>query len=387
MAPPNPVNLLESSSFLAAALRELLPQATETVTTVPSLYSFDSNARSGGRGNGLCPSSTVLEGELPIIDFWKLTCEDEEERAKTIGELGKACEEWGFFVVINHEVPQKLMDAMLEQLRQFFELPLEEKRRLSGSHFLDGIRCGTSFAVNPEVEKTRCWRDYLKVLVHPDFYSPDVPPGFRDIAEEYSRCVRKVMRVLLRAIFHSLGLEATEMEKQLEVDSGLQILTGNLYPPCPQPDIGLGMPPHSDHGLLTILIQNGIDGLEVEHAGNWIRVRGVPGALLVNVADHLEIITNGKYKSVLHRAAASAAATRISLAVPHGPPLPKVVVPAPKLVDDDGGWAKYRGLKYEDYLQIQQNSQLKGKSMLEVIRISPSGDEGFTCNGKQHLCG
>lgn len=75
----------------------------------------------------------------------------------------------------------------------------------------------------------------------------------------------------------------------MNLDSGLQMLAANLYPPCPQPDLAMGMPPHSDHGLLNLLIQNGVSGLQVLHNGKWINVSSTSNCFLVLVSDHLEV--------------------------------------------------------------------------------------------------
>lgn len=83
----------------------------------------------------------------------------------------------------------------------------------------------------------------------------------------YSSAVRKLARGLLEGISESLGLETGYIDKAMNMESSLQILTANLYPPCPQPELAMGLPPHSDHGLLTILMQNGIGGLQVNHGG------------------------------------------------------------------------------------------------------------------------
>ena len=101
--------------------------------------------------------------------------------------------------------------------------------------------------------------------------------------------VRELARELLRGISESLELEANYIEKALNVEQGLQVIAANYYPPCPQPESAMGMPPHSDHGLLTVLIHNGISGLQVQHQGKWVNVNGIPNSFLVNVGDHLEV--------------------------------------------------------------------------------------------------
>ena len=101
--------------------------------------------------------------------------------------------------------------------------------------------------------------------------------------------MRKVAGELLKGISKSLGLEEWYIDKTMNMDSGLQILTVNLYPPCPQPEYAMGLPPHSDHSFLTLLIQNGIGGLQVQHKGQWFDVNPIPNSILVNTGDHLEV--------------------------------------------------------------------------------------------------
>ncbi|KAE8687719.1 Flavonol synthase/flavanone 3-hydroxylase [Hibiscus syriacus] len=145
-------------------------------------------------------------------------------------------------------------------------------------------------------------------------------------------------------------------------------MAANFYPPCPQPELAMGLPAHSDHGLLTLLIQNQIGGLQVRHNGKWINIDPIPNSFLTNIGDHIEILSNGKYKSVLHRAVVNNRDVRISIAMPHGPALDTVVSPASKLVEDERNPPEYRAMKYREYLELQQGSMLNGKSCLEIVR-------------------
>uniref|UniRef100_A0A7N2M740 Fe2OG dioxygenase domain-containing protein n=1 Tax=Quercus lobata TaxID=97700 RepID=A0A7N2M740_QUELO len=79
----------------------------------------------------------------------------------------------------------------------------------------------------------------------------------------------------------------------------------NYYPPCPEPNITLGMPPHFDYGFLTLLLQDEVEGLQIQHQDKWVTVEPIANASVVNVGDHLEIFSNRKYKSVLHRVSAN----------------------------------------------------------------------------------
>lgn len=107
---------------------------------------------------------------------------------------------------------------------------------------------------------------------------------------EYCENSRKVAKKLLGAISESLGLEECAINDALALDSMLQIFIGNYYPRCPQPELAMGLPPHSDHGLITLLIQNEVGGLQLMHKQKWVDVNAVPNSLLVNTGDQLEVI-------------------------------------------------------------------------------------------------
>ncbi|XP_072982227.1 2-oxoglutarate-dependent dioxygenase 19-like [Typha latifolia] len=308
----------------------------------------------------------IVEEEIPAIDFDLLVNGAPDERSQVVRELGKACEDWGFFMVVNHGVPAKLRDSMMDAFKDLFGLTAEEKGEYLGRQVLDPIRIGTSF--NSQVEDVMYWRDYVKIFVHPVFHSPNKPPKFREISKEYTACTRVVGMELLKGIWNSLGLDDSQMGEALNLDSCFQILASNLYPPCPQPELAMGLPSHSDHGLLTILYQNGVNGLQVKHKGNWVHVKPLPDSYLVNTGDHMEIVSNGRYRSVLHRAVVSGESTRMSIVSLLGPNLDAVVEPSPHLVSIDRPLA-YRGIKYGDFMEQQQSSKLKDKSVLDLLRL------------------
>ncbi|KAK7385347.1 hypothetical protein VNO78_31063 [Psophocarpus tetragonolobus] len=303
---------------------------------------------------------------IPTINFSQLTSSNPNERSKAIQQLGEACRDWGFFLLINHSVSETLMEKVLRACQSFFDLTEKEKREYLGRELFDPIRYGTSF--NVTVDKTLLWRDYLKCHVHPHFNAPSKPPGFSETLEEYITKDRELVEELLKGISLSLGLEENYIHKKMNADLGSQLLVINCYPPCPKPELVMGLPAHTDHGLLTLLMQNELEGLQIQHSGKWIPVHPLPNSFLVNTGDHLEILTNGKYKSLVHRAVANTKGTRISVGTAHGPPLDHVVEPLPELVRDDNP-PSYQAIKYRDYMKLQQNHELNGKSCLDRIRI------------------
>ncbi|XP_023764743.1 2-oxoglutarate-dependent dioxygenase 19 [Lactuca sativa] len=328
--------------------------------SIPSIYAYSTNSNE-------YPASDPQDS-IPVIDFSLLTSPDPTLRCQVIQDLDKACTEWGFFQVINHGVPETLMNMVIKKSSEFFDLTDEEKKDFEEKDVRDPIRYGTSF--NTKKEKFFCWRDFLKLIVHPEFHSPNKPLGFSDVLFEYTKRTREVARGLLSGISTSLGLDHTCIEKALKLESSLQICIVNLYPPCPQPDLAIGLPPHSDHGLLTFLIENGIGGLQVKHNGQWVDVNNtLPGSFLVNTADHLEIFSNGRYKSVEHRAVVNNAFTRISVAVANGPSPDTAVRPAYELVDEERCPATFVPMKYKEYVEMQQSNKLYRKTCLDQVRV------------------
>ncbi|KAI3983220.1 hypothetical protein MKX01_005186 [Papaver californicum] len=297
-------DLIESTELISVPSKHALPAKPEDLTM-------------------LTEEEEVEQVNIPVIDFSLLTSGSPDQRSKIIEELRNACLRWGFFMVVNHGVPESLKEELINSCMNFFDLSPEEKSVYEGENgsdpcILDPIICGTNF--NPAAsENISFWRDYLRVLVHPVFNSPLKPESLSNVLSEYSKRSREVTKELLRAIMEGLGLELEDIEESLELNSGVQKFSANLYPPCPQPELAIGLPPHADRGLLTILVQNDVGGLQIKNKGKWVAVNAISNSIMVNTGDHMEILSNGKYKGVLHRAVVNNKKTRISLVMTNGP--------------------------------------------------------------------
>lgn len=308
---------------------------------------------------------------IPTIDLSFLRPKETSanDRANMIRRLGEACEDWGCFMVVNHGIPEDLQRQMLDLYSDFFDMKDEEKQRYNAKSFLDSVVYNASF--DQTTNEVLYWRDNLRVTVHPTFHSPDQPPNFRMTCEEFARQTREIAKQLLGAICESLGLQQNRINSSLSLESCYQIMTANLYTPCPQPELAQGLPPHSDAGLLTIIMQNrSFPGLQVLHRGKWVPVEPiVPNSFCVLVSDLLQIFSNGKFKSVLHRCMVDKNSSRLSVLNVIGPPLEGVVVaPAQELVEAEGNPAAYRGTTYTDYIQIYKDNRLEKRS-LAALRI------------------
>ncbi|XP_020680993.1 flavanone 3-dioxygenase 2 [Dendrobium catenatum] len=257
---------------------------------------------------------------------------------------------------------------MMEAFTKFFNLTEEEKKYYTKTNLYEPVCHGTSS--NLMGMDVRFWRDFLRVVVHPVFHYPDKPRDFRAISDEYAHKTREIYNELLRAIWESLDLDVSFMEESLELKSSRQTLVTNLYPPCPQPELALGLPPHSDPCLVTLLMQNkGFNGLQVLHNGKWIVIQLVPRSLLYLTGDIIEIISNGRYKSIVHRAMVSSESTRISVATQVTPPIENVTfAPAPKLLERSDCSTIFRGITFKELLALKYQHKSMN-SIMDFIKV------------------
>uniref|UniRef100_A0ACD5XYC7 Uncharacterized protein n=1 Tax=Avena sativa TaxID=4498 RepID=A0ACD5XYC7_AVESA len=270
---------------------------------------------------------------IPVIDFARLRSPVPSERAAELAAMDAACRDLGFFQVVNHGVER---EEMLDVARRFFLLPQEERERHMSPDIRAPVRYGTSF--NQLNDGVLCWRDFLKLLCNPAKMDdvvpswPNNPAHLREVMSSYARANQRLFRELISAALEAMGITGGGVLEEL--DNGTQMMMVNCFPACPEPDLTLGMPPHSDYGFLTILLQDQVNGLEVNDGQDWLLVDPLPGALIVNVGDHLEIFSNGRYKSVLHRVRVNSTMSRISVASLHSLPPERVIGAAPELLAD-----------------------------------------------------
>ncbi|EEF22092.1 Flavonol synthase/flavanone 3-hydroxylase, putative, partial [Ricinus communis] len=151
-------------------------------------------------------SNTNLK--LPVIDFAQLQGSD---RTQVLKYLSKACEEYGFFQLINDGIPSEAIADMVEAGRKFFELPFEERSKYMSKDLRSPARYGTSF--NQNKDRVFCWRDFLKLncnhLSESLPFWPSSPSQLREAAVNYSKQTKFLYLMLVEAILESLGLEET----------------------------------------------------------------------------------------------------------------------------------------------------------------------------------
>ncbi|KAL6642699.1 hypothetical protein ACP70R_020880 [Stipagrostis hirtigluma subsp. patula] len=303
---------------------------------------------------------------VPIIDLNKLL--DPKSFKEECAKLGSACKQWGFFQIINHGVPYEVISNFRNDMAEFFKQPLEAKKVYSmvpGN--LEGY--GQHFVVS-ENQKLD-WADMFYLMVRPSEsrdmrFWPNHPPSFRNSIDRYSTEAAKLISSLLRFLAMDMGVQPKSL---LDIFRGQpQSMRMTYYPPCKQADKVVGLSPHTDGTGLTLLLQaNEVQGLQIRKDGKWVAVNALDGALIVNVGDILEIISNGRYKSIEHRAVVHPTKERMSVAIFHQPCQDATVGPLPELVKNDGG-AKYSSTGYMDFITRFFAAKLDGRDHLERLK-------------------
>ncbi|XP_060190070.1 hyoscyamine 6-dioxygenase-like [Lycium barbarum] len=250
--------------------------------------------------------------DIPIVDLGKAKG---EERSVVVQQLLKACEEYGFFQVINHGVAEDLMDEAVEVYKDFFSLPVEEKAHYAKEAANNTARGAatlySSSAKHYDSEDHRYWRDVLEHSCNHDGEDklnwPDNPPRYREVIGTYSDELRKLSKIILGLVSEGLGLETGYFDKEL----GQRMLV-NHYPACPNPTLTLGIGGHCDVNLITI-IQQEVYGLQILNDEKWIGVEPLPHAFVVNSGLPLMVISNGKLTSAAHRVVTNTTRARTSI--------------------------------------------------------------------------
>ncbi|KAI5083376.1 hypothetical protein GOP47_0003119 [Adiantum capillus-veneris] len=215
------------------------------------------------------------------------------------------------------------------------------------------------------------WRDYFDhhtfplTRRNPENW-PLNPPAYRQTIKEYSEHMKLLAQRLLSLISESLGLKPSYIQDA--IGELYQNISLNYYPPCPQPELTLGLQSHSDLGAITLLLQDDVGGLQVSVDGSWFAVQPVPGALVVNLADQVQILSNGRYKSIEHRAVVNRNKSRISIATFYDPAKEVVISPASELVGSDHP-AKYKHVLFGDHVSAWYQKGPDGKKVLDSLSV------------------
>jgi isopenicillin N synthase-like dioxygenase len=266
---------------------------------------------------------------LPIIDVSPLVAEalrqgsdqplrhgsgQADDRRRAADAIRDACRSAGFFYIVGHGVDEALQSRLESSSRQFFAQPVEKKLRIRME--LGGLAWRGYFPVRGELTKGKpdlkeglyfgaeLPDDHPRVAagtpLHGRNLFPDIA-GFRESVLAYIEAMTRLGHALMEGFGLSLGLEPSYFRDRYTRDP-LVLFRIFYYPasePAAKPEWGVGE--HTDYGLLTILKQDDVGGLQVKGPSGWIDAPPMAGSFVCNIGDMLDRMTGGFYRSTPHR--------------------------------------------------------------------------------------
>ncbi|XVF51790.1 hypothetical protein PTKIN_Ptkin04bG0212800 [Pterospermum kingtungense] len=244
--------------------------------------------------------------QLPIIDL------SSPDRISTANSIRQACVEHGFFYLVNHGVEEDLVNKVFERSSKFFALPIEEKMRFAkrdhrGYTALYAEKLDTSLTTKGDSKESF----YIGPLAD-NLNQWPLEEDWRSTMETYYNKVLSAGTKLISLIAMALKLDEDFFEKVGALKEPLAFIRMLHYPgelESPGEEI-YGASAHSDYGMITLLVTDGVPGLQVcrdksKQPQVWEDVPSMSGAFIVNIGDMMERWTNCLFRSTLHRVLAS----------------------------------------------------------------------------------
>ncbi|KAL6546380.1 Gibberellin 2-beta-dioxygenase 2 [Orobanche minor] len=300
------------------------------------------------------PASYTSFTWIPVVDL-------SDPNAKT--QIVHACREYGFFKVINHGVPMEFLGRLEEEAVKFFKLPQKQKEK-SGppSPFGYGNR---NIGPNGDVG----WVEYLLFSTNPQLASqnagaviPEISETLWGLVNEYVCEVRNMTCEVLEMIAEELiGIgERKKWSKMIMNEKSDSCFRVNHYPACPSELSGrslIGFGEHTDPQIISVIRSNNTSGLQIcLRDGTWVSVPPDHTTFFFIVGDSLQVMTNGRFRSVKHRVLAdSLKLSRVSMIYFGGPPLSEKIGP---VVVEEGEEGLYKEFTWSEYKKSAYKTRL-----------------------------
>ncbi|GJN33832.1 hypothetical protein PR202_gb22458 [Eleusine coracana subsp. coracana] len=267
---------------------------------------------------------------FPIIDMGLL-----EKRPAAMELLRDACENWGFFEVLNHGISTELMDE-LEKLTKDNYKRVHEQRFLEFASKALLKDDGCDDGMKKKAEELD-WESTFFVRHLPESNIaeiPDLDDEYRGVMKRFAGELAALAERLLDLLCENLGLETGYLTRAFRGPSGA--------PTFGTKDAQVG-------------------GLQLLKDGEWVDVPPMRHSIVVNLGDQLEVITNGRYKSVMHRVLAQPDGNRMSIASFYNPGGDAVIFPAPELVKAEEAAVAYPKFVFDDYMALYVRHKFEAK--------------------------
>jgi len=300
-----------------------------------------------------------------VIDFNEL---NGEKRSKTMALLHQACEKWGFFQVENHGVDKKLMEKVKHLINTHYEENLKES--FYNSEIAKSLEKGNTSDIDWE-SSFFIWHQPTSNINKIGNLSEDL----RKTMDEYIAQLIKMAEKLSELMCENLGLEKGYIMEAFSGSKGPSVGTKVAkYPQCPDPGLVRGLREHTDAGGIILLLQDDqVPGLEFFKDGEWVEIPpSKNNTIFVNTGDQVEVLSNGRYRSTLHRVKADKSGSRLSIATFYNPAGDAIISPASKLLYPNH-------FRFQDYLNLYATTKFSDKGpRMESMKNMASGHHGVT---------
>ncbi|MEM7301432.1 MAG: 2-oxoglutarate and iron-dependent oxygenase domain-containing protein [Pseudomonadota bacterium] len=266
---------------------------------------------------------------IPVVDVAPLR--DGSDPMSVAKALHEANIDLGFIYIKGHGIPDELIDTAREAALAFFRADNEQKGkvRITGNHrgwiSVGGAKMDDD--AKPDLKESFVWGYQSKDGRYPQDHElrgankwPQDMPQIEKLCLEYFGKVHEVAEHLMRGFALGLGLD-----EQFFLRSNDKPMSRNsfvYYPPQPADAAAdqFGVGAHTDFGMLTVLCQDSVGGLEVQTvSGDWISAPPIDGTLIVNVGDLLARWTDDTYNSTPHRVKNTSGQERLSIVCAYDP--------------------------------------------------------------------
>jgi aminocyclopropanecarboxylate oxidase len=271
--------------------------------------------------------------------------------------------------ILNHGISTELMDEVEKLTKDHYKRVREQRFLEFASKALKHDDGGGDAQQGVKKAENLDWESTFFVRHLPESNLADIP----DLDDTYRRAMKRfageleaLAERLLDLLCENLGLEKGYLARAFRGPSKGAPTFGtkvSSYPPCPRPDLVKGLRAHTDAGGIILLFQDDrVGGLQLLKDGEWVDVPPTRHSIVVNLGDQLEVITNGRYKSVVHRVVAQTDGNRMSIASFYNPGGDAVIFPAPALVRaDEAAGAAYPKFVFEDYMKLYVRHKFEAK--------------------------
>ena len=250
--------------------------------------------------------------KIPSVDLKDFLSGDSKRKSLFVKSIGSAFQEIGFCAVRGHFLDDDLIKRLYNQIKLFFDLPDNIKRKYEHPEF-SGQRGYVSFGKesakgSKHGDLKEYWhfgqyveeKDKDKYNYFPNIYVDELPE-FNKVGKELYSTLEKTAKYILRALALYLNIEENYFDNYIK--NGNSILRPIHYPPIlDDPKEAVRAAAHGDINLITLLMGAHGKGLQVQHSnGEWIDAMAGKDELMINIGDMLSRHTNNVLKSTVHR--------------------------------------------------------------------------------------